>query len=302
MKRIIVLGALAGIGMSVAFVAAQPQRVHPLPDPLKIKDSLYVIGESGETPATYDRKTGGNTVLFVTASGVVVVDTKYPGYGPQLLEKIRSVTDKPVRMIVNTHTHGDHTGSNEGFPTTVDIVAHANARESMAKSNAFKGEKAQFLPKQTFTDRLSFFSGKDRMELYYFGPGHTNGDIFILFPAVRVLQTGDMFPRKDAPLISSGQGGSGTQFPKTLAKALATFKDVDAVVTGHGSVMTLDDLREYQRFTADLLTSVDAAIKAGKSVDETVASFDLGKYKGYETDRAFHLKGAVQALYAELKK
>jgi glyoxylase-like metal-dependent hydrolase (beta-lactamase superfamily II) len=170
----------------------------------------------------------------------------------------------------------------------------------MAKMDAFKGDKAKFLPKRTFPDKLTLFSGKNRVELYYFGAGHTNGDAWIYYPDLRVLQTGDMFPWRDAPFLDRANGGSGVEFPRTIAKALAAIKNVDAVIPGHSPVTTLKDLQEYQRYNADLLTAVESAMKAGKSADQATASINLtDKYKGYKSER---LKGAVDAIYAELKK
>src|SRR4030095_11990199 len=102
----------------------------------------------------------------------------------------------------------------------------------------FKGDNASFLPGKTFADRMTLGSGNTRIELHYFGPGHTNGDAWILFPALRVLQTGDMFPWKDAPGCDRNNGGSCVQFPQTLAKALAGLKDYDTVIPGHSPLMT----------------------------------------------------------------
>src|SRR5688572_16044911 len=194
MRRGIVLGFLITVGtLSVAGAGYQGQAPQaPLPDLVKVKDNFYII--EGSSPADRSVFTGGNTGVFITNTGVVVVDTKLANYGRHILDKIRKVTDKPVTTIINTHTHGDHTGSNDGFPATVEIIAHENTKANMAKMPAFAGDKAQYLPKRTYKDKLSLFSGKDRIDLYYFGPGHTNGDTFIVYPALRVLQTGDMFP------------------------------------------------------------------------------------------------------------
>src|SRR5206468_7959749 len=110
--------------------------------------------------------------------GVVLVDTKLPGWGPTLMQRIKSVTQKPVTTIINTHTHSDHNGSNESFGTTVDSVVQENTKANMTKMDEFKGDKAKFLPKRTYKDRFNIFSGKDEIDLYYFGRGHTNGDAF----------------------------------------------------------------------------------------------------------------------------
>jgi glyoxylase-like metal-dependent hydrolase (beta-lactamase superfamily II) len=170
----------------------------------------------------------------------------------------------------------------------------------MAKMDAFKGDKAKFLPKRTFPDKLTLFSGKNRVELYYYGAGHTNGDTWIYYPELRVLQTGDMFPWRDAPFVDRANGGSGVEFPRTIAKALAGIKNVDAVIPGHSPVTTLKDLQEYQRYNADLVTATESAMKAGKNAAEAAASINLtDKYQGYKSER---LKAAVEAIYAELKK
>src|SRR6185436_12433242 len=137
--------------------------------------------------------------------------------------------------IINTHTHGDHTGSNNGFPATVDIVAQENTKANMMKMKEFGGDNAKFLPKKTFKDKMSLLSGKDRIDLYYFGVGHTNGDAVIVFPALRAAVMGDLFARKWAPGIDAGNGGSAVAFPQTLAKAVASLKDIDTFITGHST-------------------------------------------------------------------
>src|SRR6185436_5101137 len=134
---------------------------------------------------------------------------------------------KPVTTIINTHTHGDHTGNNGLFGATVDFVAQENTKANMEKMDAFKGEGAQFLPKKTYTDKMSIGAGKDRIDLYYFGPAHTSGDTFVVFPALRVLHTGDAFAWKDAPGCDRNNGGNCITFPQTLAKVVSTIKDVD---------------------------------------------------------------------------
>lgn len=296
MSRASILGALVIVGGLTAAVAGQAPRA-TLPDLQKVKDNLYFIDAS--SPVDRSQFTGGNTGVFITDTGVVVVDTKLAGYGPDILAKIRAVTPKPVTMIINTHTHGDHTGSNEAFPASVDIVAHENTKALMAKMDAFAGAKAAFLPKRTFKDKMTIGSGKDQIDLYYFGAGHTSGDTWVVYPALRVLQTGDMFAWKDAPLLDRANGGSGVEFPKTIGKAIAAIKDVDTVIPGHSPLMKPADLQEYQRYTADLLAQVEAAAKAGKTADAAMAGLNLSKYTGYRTDR---LKAAVDAIYAELGK
>ena len=299
MNRGAVLGGLLAIGaLTVTLAGQQPAARRPtLPDAEKVKDNLYVITAS--TPGG-DAFTGGNVGVFVTDTGVVVVDTKLSGYGPDLIARIKKITDKPVTTIINTHTHGDHTGSNEGFPASVEIVAQENTKANMMKMPAFKDDKAQFLPKKTYKDKMTLGSGKNRVDLYYFGPGHTNGDTFVVFPALRVLHAGDMFAWKDAPGYDRDNGGSGVEHPKSIAKLVATVKNVDTVIPGHSPVTTWKDLQEYGRYTAELLAQAEAAIKAGKSAADAGKSIDLtAKFPGYKNER---VAAAVTAIYAELKK
>ena len=295
MKRLCVLSALLVFG-ALTIVAAQQTATKQVIDVQKVADNYYVLTSS--TPGNDATFSGGNVGVFITANGVVLVDTKLAGWGQTFLDHVKSITSKPVTTIINTHTHGDHTGNDDKFGTSVEIVAQDNTKTNMAKMDAFKGDKAVYLPKRTFKDTLTLGSGKEQIKLYYFGAGHTNGDAFVYFPALRVLQTGDMFAWKDGPRIDRANGGSGVQWPQTLSKALATVKNVDVVVPGHSPLMKLQDLQEYQRYTADLLTAAQAAKRAGKSVDAAAASINLtDKYKGYQSER---VKQAVQDIYDEL--
>ncbi len=303
MKRVIVLAVLAAAA-ALSMAAGSQQPAQGLPAAAlaatkleKVKDNLYMI--TGADPTNRDAFSGGNTGVFITDNGVVVVDTKLAGWGQVILDKIKTVTNKPITTIINTHTHGDHTGSNEAFGATVDIVAHENTKANMQKMDAFKGDKAKFLPKRTFKDKMSVGSGKDRIDLYYFGRGHTNGDTWVVYTALRVMQTGDMFAWKDAPTLDRNNGGSGLEYAQTVGKAVATVKDVDTLIVGHSPLRKPAELQEYQRFMTDFIAAVRDANKAGKSVDEAAASINLNsKYPGYKNER---YKMAIQAVYDELK-
>jgi glyoxylase-like metal-dependent hydrolase (beta-lactamase superfamily II) len=305
MKREVVLGLVIAVGgLSMAGAAVQAPPAAPSAAALdatkieKVKDNLYSI--TGSSVANRDAFSGGNTAVFITESGVVIVDTKLPGWGQVILDRIKTVTSKPITTIINTHTHGDHTGSNEFFGTTVETIVQENTKTNMEKMDAFKGEKAKFLPKRTYKDKLSIGKGKDQIDLYYFGRGHTNGDTFVVFPALRTMHMGDMFPWKDAPFLDLANGGSGVEMPATLDRLIKGVKNVDTIIGGHLPNQQWKDLEEYQRFNADLLTATREALKAGQTVDQAVTSLNLtSKYPGYESMR---VKAAVQAIYEELGK
>jgi cyclase len=304
MRRLSVLAILIGIGtVSGATAGLQPQSPPAVLEIQQLKDNLYLIGSGSLLGPGF---AGGNTAVLVADSGVVVVDTKLAGYGKAMLEKIRSVTPMPVTMIINTHTHNDHTGSNPEFPASVEFVAHENTKANLSKSTcapvtncqAFQGENAKFLPRTTFKDTLSLLSGKDRIELYHFGPGHTNGDAFVVFAATRIMHAGDMYPWKSSPFFDRANGGSGVAFPATLARAIAGTKNVDTVIGGHLPPTPWHEFEEYQRFNQDILTAAQQAFKAGKSVDEAEQSLGVvQKYKGYDSSR---VKTALTAIYEEL--
>jgi glyoxylase-like metal-dependent hydrolase (beta-lactamase superfamily II) len=305
LSGVVLSGALIGV-VATAQNAPAPLHIE------KVKDNLYVI-TGGRGTGSSSSTVSGNTSVFVTAAGVVLVDTKLPGFGTGILEQVRSVTAKPITMIINTHTHVDHTGGNPELPRNVEHVAHVNTGANMARMDLFKGANQSLLPTRTFSDRLSLMTGPDRIDLYYFGPGHTNGDTIVVFPALRVAATGDLFARKWAPLVDAANGGSAAQFPNTLDKALAGIKDVDQLITGHATtpigregtftafspVARWSDLQEYAAFTHALVDAARAAKTAGKTVDEALAGLKLPeRYRDYNMNNA---RADIQRVYEETR-
>ena len=311
MKRVTLLVTLLTVGsVSVAIKSYQQAPVQPSAKALeaeKLKDNLWVLKGAGS---------GGNTAVFVTATGVVVVDTKNPGWGQPIIDKIRELTDKPITTIINTHTHGDHVSGNVEFTPPVEIIVQQNTKANMAKmvspsgfapsketQTIFEKNSGRGLPTKTFKDKMTIGSGADTIELRYFGRGHTNGDAWVIFPAARVMHAGDIFSGKNLPLLDANNGGSGVEIPKTLMKA-ADYADkkVDAIITGHSSQMTIADLREYSNFNRDFLLAVQAAKKAGTSADALAAGWKLPTdYTGYAEPQPARLKSNIEVVMAELK-
>jgi glyoxylase-like metal-dependent hydrolase (beta-lactamase superfamily II) len=232
------------------------------------------------------------------------------------MDKIKELTNKPVTTIINTHTHGDHVSGNVEFPTTVDIVVQDNTKANMEKMapvtglpqsatpppNIFKANGGKGMAKRTFKDRMTIGSGADQIELYYFGRGHTNGDAWVVFPALRFAHAGDIFSGKNLPLLDANNGGSGVEIGNTLTKAADGIKNADSFITGHSTVMTANDVREYAQFNKDFLADVQAGLKAGKTVEQIASGWKINdKYKGYQIQDA-RLKTNVQVVADELKK
>ena len=298
MKRTAILAAIVVMGLSIAVAARQ---FPPVGDAQKIKDNLWVI--PGE---------GGNTAAFVTANGVVLVDTKLVKNGQAILAKLKAVTPRAVTTIINTHTHGDHVGSNGEFPASVEIIAHENTRANMMKMAELKATPSA-LPDRAFKDRLTLGSGADQIDLYYFGPGHTNGDAFVVFRAARTVHAGDMFAWKAPPYIDSMNGGSFVAAPDSLEKAAKGIQNVDTVITGHmGEAQPWSSLAEYAEFNREFLNYVQSARKAGKTAEQAAMELKLpAKFSGYIAPtlipgaeflgpaRPFAQKN-VMAAYAEL--
>jgi glyoxylase-like metal-dependent hydrolase (beta-lactamase superfamily II) len=273
----------------------------------KLKDNLFVL-----------KGGGGNTAVFITSTGVVVVDAKNPGWGQPILDKIKTLTNKPVTTLINTHTHGDHVSGNVEFPSTVDIIVQENTKTNMAKmipnstaqdqtvpaQTIFQQNGGKGLPKKTFKDKMKLFSGADEVDLYYFGRGHTNGDAWVLFPALRTVHAGDIFSGKNLPLLDANNGGSAALIADSLEKGYnALNKTADTIITGHSTQMSMADLKEYIAFNRDFMNDVRTAKAAGKSMEDIAGSWKMpAKYTGYADVDANRLKNNVKLAYTELGK
>ncbi len=298
MKRGIALGALILIGaLSLGVKAYQPPAADA-PKVLeveKVKDNLYVL-----------RGGGGNTAVFITAAGVVVVDAKNPGWGKPILDKIKTLTPKAVTFLINTHTHGDHVSGNVEFPASIDFVAQENTKANMEKMPIFKEHNGVGMAKRTFKDKMTIGNGADQIDLYYFGPGHTNGDAWVVFPALRVMHSGDMFAGKSMPLVDAANGGSMLHYGETLNKAYNGIKGVDVIINGHTPAnTTFADLKEYADFNQEFVSWAQGELKAGKTPAQAAAEWKLpAKYTGYSPTVAAMmggLEGRIQRLADEMK-
>ena len=297
MRRGVVLGVLLAAG-ALAVVKAQPPdpNAPKVVDVDKLKDNLFVL-----------KGGGGNTAVFVTANGVTVVDAKNPGWGKPILDKIKTLTDKPVTMLINTHTHGDHVSGNVEFPATVDVVVQENTKANMEKMDIFKQNNNRGMAKRTFKDKMTLGKGADQIDLYYFGPGHTNGDAIVVFPALRTAHLGDLFANKGLPLVDGANGGSVLQYPDTVMKVYNGVKNVDTVINGHSNTtMTWPDVKEFADFNRDFNTWAQGELKSGKTPEQAAPEWKVpDKYKGYSSQVAAlfgGLPGRIQRLADEMKK
>lgn len=305
MKRTLALGTIVLAGLLTAAVAAQQAPPQPSVDNLtvdKVKDNLWVI-----------RGGGGNTAVFATAKGLTLVDTKSPGWGQPLLDKIKTISDKPITTIINTHTHYDHVSGNVVVPATVEVIAHENTAKMMPNTtgvtglgdteNVFKANPGKGLPKRTFKDKLTIGSGADQINLYYFGPAHTGGDAFVEFVADKVMHVGDTFPSKGLPIMDKSNGGTGIGYAATIRKAVDGVKNVDTLINGHTTTQTTPaDMREFADYVSDFVAHVQAAKKAGKTAAQAVAEWkNPEKYKGYAAPNVTRANAYAQVIMDETR-
>lgn len=262
MKRIAVLGAIVLSGLAAVGVTAQG-----LPGITAIEQvsgNVYKIFGAG-----------GNTVVFVRANDVVLVDTKLPNSGDAILAEVRKVTDKPIGMIINTHSHPDHMGSNnqmrEMSGDGIQVVAHINTERRMEVAGGPFGAS----PVETsFTDRMTIGEGADQIDLYYFGAGHTDGDAFVAFPAARTVMAGDIYAWHMSPLIDPGSGGSMLALPTTLTRAYYSMKDIDLVIQGHGGVSTWQEFRSFMQFNRALVAQAEETALEGGTPEQALEALE----------------------------
>jgi cyclase len=221
---------------------------------VKVKDDLYVI---------HNDFVPGNTTALITNQGVVLVDDKFEIDHDNIVAELKKVTNQPIRYVINTHHHADHSGGNAKMQAiNVQVIASEEARENMVDA------QQSGLPAVVFEHHAHVYLGGKNVELYHFGRAHTNGDVVVLFPAQRTLAAGDMFTFGDATpeLIDYAGGGSAKAWTSTLDSALQL--DFDAVVPGHGVVTTKQEMRKFRGSTLALRNRVHALVVQKKTRDE----------------------------------
>jgi len=245
-------GALLLAGCWIAYT--QNQGKPPALTLHQIKPDLYEI--EGD---------GGNVAVYVTGEGVILVDDKFEQDYESIMAHVKSITDQPVKYVLSTHHHADHSGGNVKFQSTAEIISTANARKNILEHKQPNAPANLTPARVVFTDECSVFLGGKEVRARYFGRGHTNGDAVVYFPALRTLHTGDLMAGK-TPLIDYAGGGSLKAWTQTLDGALQL--DFDTVIPGHGPVTTRAGLIEYRNNVEKLRNRAAGLIHAGKSQDE----------------------------------
>jgi glyoxylase-like metal-dependent hydrolase (beta-lactamase superfamily II) len=268
--------------------AQVPNQPRPLLVTEKIKDNLYlVIGN------------GGNVAFLVTTEGVILIDDKYDADHNAILAEVKKVTDQPVKYVFNTHYHSDHSGGNAKMLPTAEIISHKNSRTNIVEGKQGNAEPGMKPARVVFSEETSVFLGGQEVRARYFGRGHTNGDIVIYFPALKVIHTGDLMAGV-TPLIDYSGGGSVVEITKTLDAAMGAF-DFDTVIPGHGKVSDRAGLKTYRDNIEKMRAAIAGPIHSGKSQEE-VRLILAGLYPdAYGKPTSLQNQWALPGFMTELK-
>jgi glyoxylase-like metal-dependent hydrolase (beta-lactamase superfamily II) len=265
-------------------------------DPWKIKmltDNLGIFTERG-----------GTIAFLLAKKEIVVVDSQFPDQSKHLIDELKKRSENPFSLLINTHHHGDHTAGNISFKGIVEhVLAHENSlknQKEVAVKN--KNEDKQLYPDQTFTDTWSQKFGKEKICLYYYGAGHTNGDAMIHFQHANIVHMGDLVFNRRHPFVDRGAGANMKSWMEVLDKAVNKFDSSTQYVFGHagtGYEVTgkADELNKFRDYLGNVLKFVDGEIKAGKTKDEILKAKIIPGGEEWKTDG---IERPLTAAYEEL--
>jgi glyoxylase-like metal-dependent hydrolase (beta-lactamase superfamily II) len=277
MKRVVTLSlcslpvtllASSVFAQSAAPVAAPPPP--PAPDFSKVEIKPHqVVGN-----VYYLEGQGGNVGVLVGDDGVLMIDDQFAPLSEKLLAAIRALSDKPIRMLVNTHVHGDHTGGNENIGKLgINIMAHDNVRVRLAKGvNDGAPSPAVALPMMTFGDKVALHLNGEDIEVGKLPPAHTDGDVYIRFPKADVIHVGDVYRTVGYPGVDGANGGT----VKGTIAALQMIVDMAGpntkIIPGHGVVVSKNEVAAFRAATIEAQKRVSDLIKQGMTVEQVIAA------------------------------
>jgi cyclase len=258
---------------------------------LMVFSSMCLTAQERETlPVTLDKisekvyqimgGSGSNGGVIIGESGVLLVDAKMNEESVnQTIEAVNELTDRPIKYLVNTHSDGDHIMGNRYFPASVTFIAHENCRDDFFKENFGREsdwgepEYYPFTPEITFQENLNLWLGKDKIELHYFGAGHTTGDLVVYFPQDKIAFLGDQYFATRPQLIHSNKNGNSFEHVKTLTEMLETL-DAETFLSGHSDPVGRGDIEKHIQGMMDRQNEVKELISQDKSLEETLQEFD----------------------------
>ncbi len=250
---------------------------------------------------------GGNIGVSVGDDGVVIVDDQVAPLAPKIIQALDTVTDKPIRFIINTHYHGDHTGGNQIFGKAGTIIAHDNVRKRLQSGTTMRGRTTPPAPKQalpivTFNDTATIHVNGEDIRAVHFPNGHTDGDAVIYFPQSNVVHMGDDFFNGHFPVIDIDNGGSVKGMIADVEKILSTLPDDVKVIPGHGELGDKASLRSFVEMLRGTSGAVERALKAGRTVDQMKADKILAPWESWGTNWPITQDMFIEVLARDLAR
>lgn len=237
---------------------------------------------------------GGNIGASVGDDGVVLVDDQYAPLAEKIQAALKGITDKPVRFIINTHFHLDHTDGNAYFQKQGPIIAHDNVRKRLESGGVVgngssihfnaKPQPKEALPIITFGHDVTVHLNGEDIRALYFPAGHTDGDSIIFFPKSNVVHMGDDFLTYGFPFIDIDSGGSIDGMIDAMEKVITMLPADVKVIPGHGAIASLDDVRAYLKMLNETRAVVQNALQQGKTLDQMKQTRILQPWKQYSWD------------------
>lgn len=249
---------------------------------------------------------GGNIGVSVGDDGIVIVDDQFAPLADKIQAALKGITDKPVRFVINTHWHFDHTGGNGYFGKQGTIIAQDNVRERLAAGGKILGMDMKPVPPQelpiiTFNDRLTVHANGEDIRAIHFPHGHTDGDSVIFFPRSNVVHMGDDFVTYGFPFIDLESGGSVRGMIAACEKVLATVPADVKVIPGHGGLSTVAELKPYVAMLKDAAGRVEKGIKDGKTAEQMKREKVLAGYESWGGEGKFVTTDKfIDTLYDDL--
>ena len=246
----------------------------------QVKEGLHVITGPG-----------GNIGVRVTSEGVILIDDKFPEDFAEIQALVASVSDLPVRYIINTHHHGDHSGSNQGFLQVAEIIIHKNARDNMVRGNQ------SGVPRLVYTQHKAITLGGVEVEAHYLGLGHTNGDTVVYFPDLDTVHAGDLL-HGTAPFIDYANGGSSAGWVTTMNRILAM--DWSTAIPGHGAVMDRRDVLGFRNQMEAVRMRMRNLIGGGLAKADAVEAIKDSSLSWTQADNGLFMSRSIPGFYDEL--
>jgi len=250
---------------------------------------------------------GGNIGVSVGDDGIVIVDDQFAPLAPKIIQALNGITTKPIKFIINTHYHGDHTGGNEIFGREAPIIAHDNVRKRLesgtsARGNATPPAPKMALPVVTFNDTATVHVNGEDIRAVHFPAGHTDSDAVIFFPQSNVVHMGDDFFNGRFPFIDTENGGSVKGMIANIDKILPMLPDDVKVIPGHGALSDKAGLRAFVEMLRSTSGAVEKAMKSGKTLDQMKQAKILAQWDEWGKDWFVNSEGFTEALYNDLKR